>query len=356
MLSETAVVHTNKTFHGNSAIDFRTTETDAGPTQTIITSSDNYFVFPTGSGNVLNIGFNATDSNGVNIDLQNLPGNGIVGQIPLGASWINSAAELVVENDPDGTITTTAINANGSYGMTRSEIAGTTTIALNSAGSGNEIFPGDPFGLGALVTEFSFRAVTGGTIEVDACIPPGTSLTPCATPAPVTQTIAAWYSASPTLASDATILASASATPPPGCTSSTFAGGGPQLHEVKSRLDPVLGTTDNETIDTWISAANGPVCEKLSDTLALYYDFTGQTGTFTLSSTPIQTITLSELIGLQTVTHDKASYAISRRVSMTAFTAHLAIANERLERFRQAFRTRQLRSISEFMRRGHSMR
>lgn len=350
-IAESAIVHNNRSFHAQPASDYLTTETDAGPNQTITTTSNDYFVFPPITGGpIVNIGFHSTDSNGVVIDEQNLAGNGIVGELPP-SGWTNNAAQTIVENDPDLTMTTTNIAADGSYSATKNEVAGQTTISANPNGSANEIIPADPFGVGGASTEISIGPVSGGNIVINVCIPSGTTATPCATPAPQSAILPAWYPASPTLASDvATSTGTGTTSIPPGCT--PLATSGTQFHELKSRIDTILGYREDETIDTWAVSGTGPVCQRISDTLNLYYDFTGQTLS-PFNSTPIQTTTFSELIGLQTVTLGAARHPLNARSSLGSLGPQIAIANARVERFRQAFRTKQLRSLRAFVLRGH---
>src|SRR5579864_1373093 len=68
-VTQNQTVQTGATFHSIPATDFHSVETDAGPNQTITTTSDNYFVFPSSTGNVVQIGFSSTDSNGVTLDV-----------------------------------------------------------------------------------------------------------------------------------------------------------------------------------------------------------------------------------------------------------------------------------------------
>jgi hypothetical protein len=122
-------------------------------------------------------------------------------------------------------------------------------------------------------------------------------------------------------------------------------------------LDTILGYTDNETIDIWVDPTNGPVCEQISDTIATYYDFSGQSqGSFVVATSPaapIETQAFSETLGLQSITLDKARHALTARAAGRSLAPQVELATARLERFRQAYRTGQLRRMHDLFMHGH---
>lgn len=348
-VTQNQTVKTGQTFHGTSATDFQTVETDVGPNQTITTNSDDYFVFPGASGNVVQIGFKSTDSNGVTLNVQYLSGNGIIDQLPetQGANWSNSAAESLTENDPDGSQVVEAINADGSYTETQTLAAGTANITENSDGTGTATFPTLVFfGVGT-GTQFAIGAQSGGIIPITV----SAIGAPTPTPPPILVPVPAWYQASPTLASDMTTN-DGTASLPSGCAAHAYPGIGIQLHEARTRLDTILGYQETETQDRWIVPSVGPTCAKITDTIVLFYDFTGQTVTDVFNSTGVQTTGITETLGLQSATISNAArHALDRRSSALAFAAQLELGRARVERFRQTVRRHQLMRLKSFLER-----
>jgi hypothetical protein len=348
-VTQNQTVHVNRLFHGISATDFQTVETDAGPNQTITTNADEYFLFPSGAGPVVNIGFSSIDSNGVSLDVQYLTGNGLEDFVPEtpGASWTNTASAIVLENDPDGTTSTQSVNADGSYQQTKSEVAGQTTITQASDGTGTLVSPTTAFLGTGTGTQFQIGVNDGTQIPI-------TISAVGASPPPISILVASWYPASPTLAADQTTDQGMTALPV-SCAGPSFGTTGMQLHRTKSRLDTVLGFTETEVIDTWIVPGAGPVCVNLSDTVQLYYDFTGQTAINIFSSSPHQTATFVETIALQSETvqqHARRQLPGSQRSFTQAFARRVAVANYRAERFRQGIRMQQLRGLRRLLQRG----
>jgi len=348
-VTQNQTVMTAQMFHGNPATDFHTVETDTAPNQAITTTSDNYFDFPSGTGNVVQLGFSSTDSNGVTLDVQYLSGNGIIDQLPetQGGNWLNNASESTVENNPDGTSLTQTVNADGSYNETQTLVVGNGTITENSDGTGTANFPTTVFFGTGTGTLFSIGAQSGGLIPITLSAVGASA----PTPAPVLVQIPAWYPASPTLASDTTTNMGTTRIPR-GCAASTYPGVGIQLHESRTRLDTILGYQETETQDRWIVPSIGPTCAQIADSVVLFYDFTGQTTTAVFNSAGVQTTSITEVLGLQSATILAAArHPLDLRSRSAAFSARLELSRERIERFRQAVRRRQLLRLQNFLQR-----
>ncbi len=349
-VAQSITVLAGKVFHGQAATDYQSVETDTAPTQTITTNTDNYLVFPATTGNVVNIGYHSTDSNGVVDDVQYLAGNGITGQIPLGSGWTNTAASIIAETDPDGTTISETINADGSYSLTKTEVAGTTIATLNPDGTGSAIIPVNYFfGVGT-ATQITIPAQAGGNINftissVGAAPPP--------TPVPIVIPVPAWYAPSPTLASDTTTNVGVNAIPS-GCVAAAFGTVGADLRQQETRLDTIFGLLDAETTDTWVTTV-GPVCERISDTLNVFYDFTGQAGGPVLGGPgSIQTNVFSELIGVKAAARsDAAPRALDVAGHAPTLEPQLAVARERLDRWRISILKKQLTRMHAFLKRGN---
>jgi len=332
------------------AADFHTIETDAATNQTITTTSDNCFQIPSnGTGSVVETGFSSTDSNGVNIMVALGSGNGIIDMIPesAGQNWTNNAAETFNETNPDGSTTSRTVNADGSYTESDTGVAGTTTVTENAGlTGGNENAPtgGSVFGCEASTT-FAVSAPSGGNIPVTIS-PVGC---PNPTPTPIAFTVTDWYTLN-TLAND--MIKDTGPQPiPAGCANASFGSTGNELAELKQRLDTVLGFTDTENIRTWVVFGFGPVCVQLQDTFTLYYDFTGQQQNGIYSSTPQQTTTATETLGLQSETlHAVARQPLSTsRASEHAFAARVALAEASIDRLRSQLRMKQVRRLTEWL-------
>ena len=347
-LSANATVHARQSFHGQVATQFATLEVASSALQTITTTDDIYYVFPT-TGNILDIGYHSTDSNGVVLDVQNLSGNGIVGQFPgFAASWNNTAAQVVSEMDPDGTATTQTFNADGSYTLNKTEAAGTTTATENSDGSGTATIPSTGF--------FGFVG-TGTTLSISTPSPGLIIYTlssvgaPAPTPTPIVIPVPAWYPVNPVLASDTTTNLG-SATIPVSCQVPPALGTTAiHLHELRTALDTIFGTSEQETSDQWVAAPVGPVCDQIADVISTYYDFSGQSVPI-VSSVPVQVTTTDETIGLQTALRSAlARNAQSLASARIVFATQLAIAETDLQRVRLKVRDQQLKAMADFVRR-----
>lgn len=336
-------------FHGQFASDYQTTETDTAPTQTITTNTDNYIQFPATTGNVINIGYHSTDSDGVVMDVQYLAGNGIIGQVPLGAGWSNNASTIISETDPDGTSISQTINADGSYTLTKTEVAGTTTATLNSNSSGTATVPITGFfGVGT-ATKITVPVQSKGNINYTLSAVGA----PLPTPAPMVIPVAAWYAPSPKLASD-TYTNTGLKPIPAGCVAPVFGSSGVDVHQQETKLDTIFGLLDNETTDTWVTSV-GPVCQRISDTLNIFYDFTAQSGFAALSSSPIQTNVFSELIGVHAAARASSAARMNARSIRSSLQPQLVLARARLERWRFAVLKQQLTHLHAYLQReNHS--
>ena len=273
-VSQTIAVITGQVFHGKPATDYQSTEIDTSPNQAITTNTDNYLQFPATTGNIVNIGFHSDDSNGVDLDVQYPSGNGITGEVPLtpvSPGWSNTASTILAETSPDGTSINETINADGSYNLTESAVAGSTTATQNSDSTGTAIVPVIGFfgqGIGT-ATQITIPLQSAGTINY-------TLNAVGAVVAPIIIPVAAWYPVSPTLASDTTTNLGTKSIPA-GCVAAGFGTSGIELSQQQSRLDTIFGISDTKVTNTWVTAV-GPVCQQIAESMNIYYDFTGQSG------------------------------------------------------------------------------
>lgn len=349
-VAQSVAVMSGKVFHGLPATDYKTTETDTAPTQAITIHTDNYIQFPASAGNVINIGYASTDSNGVKLDVQYKGANGIIGQVPCCTGWVNSAQSIISETDPDGTTLTETINADGSFTLTKNEVAGTTTETQNSDATGTATIPVVGF-FGAGVgtgTRIDIPAQSGGMINLTFSAVGA----PAPTPPPIVLPVGAWYAPGQTLATDATHVVGVTSIPA-GCVAPPFGPSGLQLQQLETRYDVVFGIQDAETTDTWVTAAVGPVCQRISDTVNIYYDWTGQSGGVLLGGpSAIQTNVMNELIGMQAAARADSARTLGTRSATSSFEARVIAARARVDRWRLSIRNNQLRNLQNLLKRG----
>jgi len=340
----------------SSGTDFHTVEIDAGANQTTTVTTDSCFTFPAaGTGPVIETRSTSADSNGVNLTQTFGAGNGQVDQLPeaLGQTWDNGAAGTLNGTNPDGSTATQTTNPDGSYIETDMNIAGTTTIAEKNDLSGTETAPTTAFFGCGTATMFAVATPNPSGIPITVS---SVGCAPAPTPAPQSFVLTPnWYPVPPNLASDMTSDMGSSSIPT-GCASTAFGTAGNDLHEVKTRLDTVLGDTDKETIDTWVAFGPGPLCVQLTDVFKIYYDFTGQTTQGIFSPTPQQTTTTMELIGLQTETlHsvDRRPLSDGRAAQQAqVFAARVALAEANIERMHGRWRMKQIHDQLKWLSKG----
>jgi hypothetical protein len=138
---------------------------------------------------------------------------------------------------------------------------------------------------------------------------------------------------------------------PPGCVAAVFGSSGFDVHQQETQLDTIFGLLDTETTDTWVTNV-GPVCQRISDTLNIFYDFTGQAGGAILSNQPIQTNVFSEFIGVRTAARSAAkSRVMTASEARASLEPQLVFARARLERWRFAILKRQLGNLRDYLQR-----
>jgi hypothetical protein len=345
---------TGATFNGAAGLsDLHSVEQDTtqSPAITTTTTTDAYeSLVPNGSAfDVVTPGSAGTDSNGKSFSTVLGTGNGLLDILPEtnGATFSNDAAATYSETDADGQTILRTTNADGTYSETDSYPDGTTqTVAVNADLSGS--LTGFRGLAGINVTVAAPTTATPSTIAYSLSQP---GPTPTSTPTVQTLSVNTWYPTT-TLASDVytTTLAQ---TIPTACAVPAGAGTtAVALAETVRRLDPVLGTFENRTTTSFLAPSYGLVCVQIADTLDDYYDYSGQSSSLiAVSSTPIQTTSIVETVGLKSATiggATKLSTAVKTNSAAVAPSAAasfglrpLAIARVSFERVVQrAYRER----------------
>ncbi|MBV8164601.1 MAG: hypothetical protein JOZ91_10060, partial [Candidatus Eremiobacteraeota bacterium] len=140
---------------------------------------------------------------------------------------------------------------------------------------------------------------------------------------------------------------------PAGCVAPAFGSSGVHVQQQETQLDTIFGLLDNETTDTWVTSV-GPVCQRISDTLDIFYDFTGQSGFAALGNVPVQTNVFTELIGLHAAARSSSvAHVMSASEARASLAPQLVLARARLERWRFAVLKQQLVHLHEYLQRGN---
>jgi hypothetical protein len=209
----------------------------------------------------------------------------------------NNAAETISETDADTSTDVKTVNADGTYTENGTSPDGTTTTAVvNADGSGSYTFP-------IIIptdSAYSVSAPASGNITITASFAPAL-LDGGPEPAPIT--VAVWYPL-PLVLSQETLVDNGASTLPAACKVSGVLAKTPhQLVDTKSTVDPVFGELETTTTTTYTERGIGVACIQLSDVLNLYYDISGQSQfTLNFSSTPLQTTTTTETLGITAAT------------------------------------------------------
>ncbi len=204
--------------------------------------------------------------------------------MPFSGTITNGPPSTVFATLADSTTTQRTYASSGTYTETDTiPGGGQNTINVNADGSGT-------YNIDSGEVVFGYAAPSAGSILVT--INPGAQ----------TLSIPAWFGPNPTLYSDMTTDKGAT-TPPSQCQPSGGMTSTDDFNRVISIIDPVLGYSETETIDSYVvtnfagSTTVGPECVVISDVQNVYYDYNFDTPYIVyvpLTSAPVQTNTISE--------------------------------------------------------------
>jgi hypothetical protein len=332
---------------GGTLIGYYESESIAYPLETTTTAGDAWYasVPSTTSSGTTNIEYLASQLNVGTTYVETLYKNGqIEDELPetSGATWTNSPAATIITIYSDLSHSSSTVNADGSYTETYTDPLGyTLIIATNANGSGT--YSGTEFTAAYGIDGYAMSAPSGSSITVSIVPTPAPSGQPSATPFPI-NTPAAWFTPATTGLYSETDTQTTSVTYPAVCgVPSTFGTSGGHIATTISRIDPVIGTLDDETIDTYTSPSFGPVCQVLQDKTIGYYDYALDSAYVIVDFTggKQQTTTMSETLTLQTaplssvfLTHARrqfdAALAVRRSAVLRGFAQRLeALAKKR---------------------------
>lgn len=309
--------------HGG-AYDLHYSESDAFPNVTNVSTTDSWQTTSTSAvdeyGSVVTYG----SGSGADIIERSYSAPYLLDELPEtnGASWTNAPTGALDETEPDGTDITRSVGSNGAYSETQGLVGGyNAVITENSDGSGTY---GGTIWNAYGIEDFTYSAPSSDRITIGVTFTtPAPSSTATPEPPIVLATPVAWYPSSPVFYNE-TDSVSTGVTFPGSCNvAGTFGTSGNEIARTITTLDTILGYTEVQTYDEYDSATAGVVCIAMSDVQKYYYDYLDDTeqsyddfATFAGGSTPLQTVTTNETVGLQS--ESLASSSTRRTVQSTS--------------------------------------
>lgn len=188
-----------------------------------------------------------------------------------GTTWTNTGAYSATGTYSDGSTVARTVASDGSYVETTTDTLShhyTFIVTTHADGSGSYTGTGiAAFGLQSI----NVSAPQNG--QITASLLPAAS-TPNPNPAPIVlATPAAWFAAGTPLYKETDAVTTGVAYPAACAVATAFGSRGTHVAQVIDRIDPMIGTHDHETMDTYNSLLEGPVCVQLSDTITANYDY-----------------------------------------------------------------------------------
>jgi hypothetical protein len=319
-------------FNGAMPFQLATVETDAGTNQTIVVTTDTYFLsgpYSATQTGFYTYGYSSSDTNGQKITATLTgvgSGNGLVDILPetQEQTWTNTGAQILAESESDGFSANRTTNADGTYTETDTypqssqftppPAALTATLVGNADGSGTYTVP--LFGATPDVT-FSYAAPAGGSIAITAT-QSGTQQ--------ANYSVPTWYTLPLYTEHDYQLGA---LTIPAACGVPAALGTlGNGVEQKYTKIDTVLGTLEHYDEVTYVVGGYA-ACVTLTDVTDVFYDYSGQSNgapfgiSFTGGTTPLEIINLASTVGLRST---NVSGAASRRASLQAAAQRVAFA------------------------------
>ncbi len=309
-------------------VDFQTVETDTYPLRTSTLTSNawyGYTVTPIGLDFVL-WGWTSSDSaTPPDTYAYAYATPQIFDELPEigGASWTNSPAVTITENDSDGTSSTRIYSAGGTYTESTVQLAGNikSSIVENADGSGtysSNNFIGLSGAAGGQIVSITYSAPSPVpsaspqiTVSLNYATPPPPTPVPSAspgaptpTPAPTTPPIVLsvpqWYATPPAFYTETDAEGLGVAFPASCNVPSAYGTSGTRITQNVDRLDTILGYTDQQQTQAYVVQGFGPVCVVMTDLQTTYYDYLGdQLALLSFSNAPQSTSTIAETLTLQ---------------------------------------------------------
>lgn len=329
-------VRANQSFNGNNGLfDLHSNETDADASglKTTTSTTDTYeSVAANGASSQLlqygslfvdEAGDSTTTSFASPLTLDQIPETG-------GAQWTNSPAASIQQ--------ALAGNSNGSSVTVQRTIHSDGTYSENTTYPTNYSYPGYT-GVGQIQENtdgsgsFAFVSNTSPlTLQYSVPVPQPTGSplitiaefpyldpTPGSTPPPTGAVfqLPDWYGSAPQFYNETDRDLGELAVPSSCKLSAQLPQSAYAIQQTIDRTDTILGTTEHLTTTSYVSAGYGALCTTQSDTLTLYYDFSGDQRYAFTSNMPLEIDTVNETLTLQSAT----SAARTRTASVSSVSA-----------------------------------
>ncbi len=331
-------LRSNQSFNGNNGLfDVHSSETDADTSglKTTTSTTDTYqSIAPNGSGSTLvqygslfvdEAGDSTTTSYGSPLTLDQLP------ETP-GAQWTNSPAASIEQalagnSNGSGITVQRTIHSDGTYaenttypeGYSAPGYSGVDRIHENTDGSGTFAFVANT---SALTIEFSVPVPqpTGSpliTIGEFPYLDPTPTDTPPPRPYGAAFQLPDWYGSAPQFYNESDRDLGQLAIPSSCKLSTQYPQSAFAIQQVIDRTDTILGYTEHRTTTNYVGGGYGTLCTTTSDTLTVYYDYSGDQAYAFSSVLPLEIDTVSETLALQPSTSTSAE-----RTKTAAAIAH----------------------------------
>lgn len=317
-VTQIVAVRSNQSFNGNNGLfDLHSSETDADTSglKTTTSTTDTYeSVVPNGSASTLlqygslfvdEAGDSTTTSYSSPLTLDRLP------ETP-GAQWSNSPAASIQQalagNSSGSSITVQrTIHSDGTYaenttypqGYSAPGYSGVGEIQENADGSGTFAFVANA---GALTLDFSLPVPqpTGSPLITVAEF---TGLDPTnADPPNLAFQLPDWYGTAPAFYNETDKDLGLLAIPSSCMLSAQYPQTAYAIQQVIDLTDTILGYTEHRTTTNYVAGGYGTLCSTTSDTLTLYYDYSGDQAYVFDAQMPLEIDTVAETLALQPAT------------------------------------------------------
>jgi hypothetical protein len=319
-VSEIAKTFPNESYNATPAAEIESIETDTSPNKTYqITTAAYYTEQNVGPvTDLVELGYQTKDTNGVTTNVEYGTGNGIVDVLPetTGNFGPNTPTISISQSDTDNTTVNRSVASDGSYletdtfgGGDSNQLSQSATLnsSFASQASGTQISFGPPQSSGSTAT-IPFSDTYQGQAG--------------------SGTVGDWYPSSP-LSTETDVDGGSKAIPSACNVSSAIASSATLLTQTISSYDIVNGTTDAQQTQRYVVPTYGIVCVQATDAYTEYYDYSGQFGNANnpgLSSTPLETVVTTETIGEQsgpTPTYDRHRNLMRLQPLLAGFHANV---------------------------------
>ncbi len=322
----------------SGATDSKSTETDAFPTQTTVSTTDQ--IVKNTSTQFLLYSTTSKDSIGDTI-ATSYTNPQVLDTLPesAGQTWgPNDPAGTVNETLADGTRIARAVAADGSYTDTETFVDGSTAkIVVDGAANGKPLDGGGVYAFAG--TTFTYAPPAAGNITLTIGTQP-----------PKTRTFPAWFTVPKSYASDTFIDNGSQPFDPKCAVNGAIGTSGNQIVETSTVLDPVLGYTEARLTTSYVVPGFGAACVKIDDTLNSYYDYQSDITKIDYQSQNGKPNSVDHIVEYLGMTAPVSPYPALRRRQSAGAVSPLAVAGRisAIEQTRAVERARRIEALHAF--------